>query len=209
MLIAGAGGFAKTVLEVAYQLDLLENLVFYDDINEDIPINLFDRFSILRDIDSAKHYFSKTDRRFALGIGNPFMRQKLAYKLQSIGGELITLISPEANVGHFGTKVGQGTVILTGTVISNSVSIGEGCLINMNCTIGHDARIGAYAELSPGVFLGGNSNVGNLSSLGAGCTVLAKVNVGDHTVIGAGAVVIKDIPQGVTAIGVPAKIITK
>lgn len=42
MLIVGAKGFAKEVLEVVYQLNQLDNLVFYDDVNTDAPDKLFE-----------------------------------------------------------------------------------------------------------------------------------------------------------------------
>ena len=47
MLIVGAKGFAKEVLEVAHQLNKLDNLVFYDDVNEQVPVKLFGKFPIL------------------------------------------------------------------------------------------------------------------------------------------------------------------
>lgn len=43
--------------------------------------------------------------------------------------------------------------------------------------------------------------------LGTGVTVMPGVTVGENTIIAAGAVVTKDIPPGVIAAGIPAKII--
>ena len=48
MLIVGAKGFAKEVLEVVRQLDELADLVFYDDINDDLQGTLFGKFPILK-----------------------------------------------------------------------------------------------------------------------------------------------------------------
>ena len=50
MLIVGAKGFAKEVLEVCHQNNELENLVFYDDVNQDIGEQLFNKFPILKSI---------------------------------------------------------------------------------------------------------------------------------------------------------------
>ncbi len=44
MLIIGAKGFAKEVLEILHQLNQLENVVFYDDVNNDAPEKLFGQF---------------------------------------------------------------------------------------------------------------------------------------------------------------------
>ena len=48
MIIVGARGFAKEVLEILYQLNEFENLVFYDDVNNDVPQVLYNEFPILR-----------------------------------------------------------------------------------------------------------------------------------------------------------------
>jgi serine O-acetyltransferase len=45
--------------------------------------------------------------------------------------------------------------------------------------------------------------------IGAGAKVLGSINIGDNVRIGANAVVLTDIPEGATAVGVPARIILK
>ena len=50
-------------------------------------------------------------------------------------------------------------------------------------------------------------HIGKNCWLGAGVIVLPGVSIGDNSVIGAGSVVSKDIPAGVVAYGVPAKVI--
>ena len=48
MIIVGAKGFAKEVLEVLNQLNQLENIVFYDDVSKDTPELLYGRFPVLQ-----------------------------------------------------------------------------------------------------------------------------------------------------------------
>ena len=45
--------------------------------------------------------------------------------------------------------------------------------------------------------------------LGAGCVILGNRIIGDNVKIGANAVVLQDIPDNVTAVGVPARIIKR
>ncbi|MCD7824765.1 MAG: hypothetical protein LUH14_02170 [Clostridiaceae bacterium] len=56
---------------------------------------------------------------------------------------------------------------------------------------------------------GGSPYNGKNVFIGAKATILGNVNIGDNAKIGAGAVVLCDVPEGCTAVGVPARIIDK
>lgn len=207
MLILGAKGFAKEVLEVIHQLDQTKNLAFYDDINEDLQGTLYNRFKILKTIEEALIYFKTIDNRFTIGIGNPILRKKLYDKFTSLGGEFSSSISPLAHIGVFGNEIEMGCNIMTGTIITSDVKVKKGTLINLNCTIGHDCIIGKFVELSPGVSISGNCTIGDYSILGTSATVLPKVTIGKNVIVGAGAVVTKDVPDNSLVVGIPGKII--
>jgi acetyltransferase-like isoleucine patch superfamily enzyme len=49
--------------------------------------------------------------------------------------------------------------------------------------------------------------VGGFSAVGLGANVVQKVTIGEHTVLGAGATLLKDLPGGVVAYGVPARVV--
>jgi sugar O-acyltransferase (sialic acid O-acetyltransferase NeuD family) len=204
MLIVGAKGFAKEVLEVIYQSNDFIDLVFYDDVNEDIPTLLFDRFPVLKSIEEAILYFKNTDKRFTIGIGNPVLRKKLYDKFSALGGSFTSTISTKASIGHFGNIISDGCNIMTGTVITNDVILNRGVLINLNCTIGHDSVIGDFVELSPGVHISGNCTIGAYSNIGTNATILPKITLGKNVVVGAGSVVTKDVPDNCLVVGVPA-----
>jgi sugar O-acyltransferase (sialic acid O-acetyltransferase NeuD family) len=206
MLIVGAKGFAKEVLEVMYQLNDVENLFFYDDLNYDIPEKLFGQFPVLRNIEQAKDYFKTIDNRFTIGIGNPILRKKLMGDFEAIGGIFTSTLSPLARIGNFGNIIEEGCNIMTGTIITTDIIIKKGTLINLNCTIGHDSIIGSFVEMSPGVHVSGNCTIGEYSVLGTNATVLPRVTVGKNVIVGAGSVVTKDIPDNCLVIGVPAVI---
>ncbi len=207
MLIVGAKGFAKEVLEVLNQLNDIENLVFYDDINENATDLLYNRFKILNSLVQAKNYFENTDNRFTIGIGNPILRKILFQKFKSLGGQFTSTISPMSRIGNFGNHIEEGCNIMTGTVITNDVIINKGTLVNLNCTIGHDCILGEFVELSPGVHISGNCQIGDYSVFGTNATILPKISIGKNVIVGAGSVVTKDVPDNSLVVGTPAKII--
>ena len=85
-----------------------------------------------------------------------------------------------SKMGHF-SYVGDA-------VLGKDVNVGAGCVFaNFDGKAKHESRIGNK------VFLGSNS------------TLVAPVAIGDRAVVGAGAVVTKNVPAGVTVVGVPAK----
>ena len=205
MIVVGAKGFAKEVLEVLQQLGQTENLVFFDNVSSDVGSNLYG-FPILKTKEEVFKYFKQLDNNFVLGIGNPKLRMRLSQEFRELGGNIQSVISPYAHIGHFNTNISNGCNIMTGTVITNDVLIDECCLINLNCTIGHDVKIGSFTEINPGVHISGNVTIGKESFIGTGSTILPGIIIGENVTIGAGAVVTKNIPDNCLAIGVPAKI---
>jgi serine O-acetyltransferase len=92
--------------------------------------------------------------------------------------------------------------------ISVSAEIGPGFLI---------AHVGGIV-VGGGTIIGSNFNkesedgrqqplVGDNVSFGAGCVIIGPVKVGNNSIIGANSVVTRDIPDGVIASGIPARVI--
>lgn len=209
MLVIGAKGFAKQLLEVLEQLNKTENLSFYDDLSTDGAALLFNKFKIIKNIDEAKKYFNTVSPDYALGTGNPELRKSLSEKFNAIGGKVRTIISPRALISKHNCYIADGVSILSNCVIESDVTIGYGSLINLNSTITHDTTIGKFCEVSPGAILSGGCSVGDMTFIGAGAVLLPKVKVGKNVTIGAGSVVTKDIEDNQTVAGAPAKPVQK
>jgi sugar O-acyltransferase (sialic acid O-acetyltransferase NeuD family) len=206
MLIVGAKGHAKELLDVLEKNGLSDRLFFYDDISEDIQENLYGRYPIIKSTDELKN--SHIDnKQFALGIGNPFTRSKMANKFKNLGWELSSVISNNIIIGNYNIIFGAGLNIMHNVFISNDVSIGEGTLVNNRSLLHHDVKIGKYCEISPGVCLTGSVLVGDYTFIGAATVIIPKIKIGKNCIIGAGSVVNKDIPDNSIAVGIPAKVI--
>jgi len=131
-------------------------------------------------------------------------------------------------IAHFLWKKGEKTLariishinrFLTGIEIHPGATIGRRFFIDhgMGVVIGETAEIGDDVLMYQGVVLGGTSlkkkkrhpTIGNNVVIGAGAILLGPIKIGDGAKIGAGSVVIKDVPEGTTAVGVPARVVEK
>ena len=111
--------------------------------------------------------------------------------------------------------ISQIARFFTGIEIHPGATIGKGLCIDhgMGVVIGETAEIGDDVLIYHGVTLGGTGKdkgkrhptIGNGVVIGAGAKVLGPIKVGDNAKIGANGVVVKDVPEGATAVGIPAK----
>jgi sugar O-acyltransferase (sialic acid O-acetyltransferase NeuD family) len=209
MLIIGAKGFAKELLEAICQTGADERVAFYDDVSDDLPELLFGTYTIIKNLEDAEKYLKSGDGRFALGVGNPVLRYKLSEKFEAIGGELSSVVSPFARIGRWKNSIGAGSNILSNAVIESNNKIGAGNLIHVNALISHDVTTGKFCEISPSANLLGGVSVGDFCSIGAGAQILPRVKIGRNVTVGAGAVVTKDVPDNLLVVGVPAKMVKK
>jgi len=208
MIIAGAKGFAKELLEILYRDYRYKDISFYDDVTQGLPDTLFGKFSIIKTKGDLKGAL-KTNAYFALGVGIPKVRYQLDKLFTENGGIIKTIISNNATVGSFETDIENGCTIMDRVLITNNVLIGHGCLINVNTIIAHDSVIGDYADIAPSVTISGNCTVGDYVSIGTGAILLPGVKIGTNVVIGAGSVVKNSIPDNSLVIGTPGKVIKK
>ena len=143
----------------------------------------------------------------ALGIGDNQTREKLMQKLLGHQVNIATLIHPSAVVSP-SAKISKGTVIMANAVVNADSVVGEGVILNTACVIEHDVIIEDFVHISPKTALAGNVEVQRGSHLGIGSSVIQGRSIGRNTIVGAGSVVIEDIPSNVTAVGVPARVLS-
>ena len=115
--------------------------------------------------------------------------------------------------------ISQISRFFTGIEIHPGAKIGRGLVIDhgIGVVIGETSEIGDNVLLYHGVTLGGTGKdkgkrhptVGNNVVIGAGAKVLGPIYIGSNSKIGANSVVLNNVPEGATAVGIPAKNIIK
>lgn len=206
MVIVGSKGFAKELLEILNQQNSINNIVFFDDINLE-KSKLFNRFSIIHEETDIVNYFENYTNEFTLGLGKPNLRYKMYQKFIGLGGKFCSVISSKAEIGSFGSVLGEGCNVMPGAIISNDVILGKGNLVYYNAIITHDCQLGDFVEVAPGVTILGRAKVNSFTQLGSNSTILPDVEIGANVIVGAGAVVTKNVPSNSIVVGVPARIV--
>jgi acetyltransferase-like isoleucine patch superfamily enzyme len=83
--------------------------------------------------------------------------------------------------------------------------LGTGCIVNTAATVDHDCILGDGVHIAPGAHLAGGVRIGARSWFGIGAVARQGITIGADVLVGAGAVVIRDIADGKTVIGNPAR----
>lgn len=205
LAILGASGHGKVVADAALCAGWGE-VFFFDDAwpelerNEEWPV-VGDFARLLRqegaDFDAA-----------VVGIGRNDVRLAKMVALKDAGIPLTGVIHPSAVVSRY-ASIGEGCVIFGGAIVNVRADLGDGCIINTGATVDHDCRLAEGVHISPGANLAGNVTVGEGSWVGIGACVRQGVTIGRNVMVGAGAAVVSDIPDDVTVVGVPAKVVER
>jgi sugar O-acyltransferase (sialic acid O-acetyltransferase NeuD family) len=205
IVVFGAGGHAKVVVDVLAQMKRYKVVALLDDSTElhgtrrwGFPIwGGREQFPALR---------KGGVKGLIVGLGDNRLRQSVYEEAAKAGLEFITAVHPSVHLGGR-VKIGAGSLLVAGAIINVDAVIGENVIINTGATVDHDCRIGAHVHLSPGVHLAGGVTVGELSHIGIGAVVLPNIEVGRACIVGAGAVVRESIPDGAIVAGNPARLI--
>ena len=140
------------------------------------------------------------------GLNHRELRPDLVARLDDLVPIWWTAIHPTATVAE-SADVGAGTVVFARAVINPLARIGRHAVINTAAVIEHYCEIEDFAVVSPSVTLCGGVRVGRGAFVGAGAVVITDLTVGANSVVGAGAVVVRDVPENVTVVGNPARVL--
>jgi len=145
----------------------------------------------------------------ALGsVKDTKLRQYIYEKFKQRGYWFEQVIHKSAIIAS-DVQLDEGVQIMAGAIIQTGTSIGSNSIINTGAVIDHDCRIGNHVHIAPGSVLSGGVEIGTGTHIGTGSVIIQSITIGSNSTIGAGSVVITHMIDGITALGVPAKIINK
>jgi sugar O-acyltransferase (sialic acid O-acetyltransferase NeuD family) len=131
-------------------------------------------------------------------------RIQLRAIMEDLGLEPITIIHRTAFIAS-DARIGIGSQVLAHACVCSHAVIGDSTIINTRASVDHDSRVGSGVHIAPGAILTGEVIVEDRAFVGAGAVILPRITIGADSVVGAGAVVTKDVPPGITVVGVPAR----
>lgn len=110
-------------------------------------------------------------------------------------------------------KIGNNVKIQAFAFIPELVTIGDGVFIGPHVCFINEKHPKAVDEkgklLKPMSLKSLPTLVKKQANIGAGAIIMCGVTIGKGAIVGAGAVVVKNIPDGATVIGNPARILRK
>lgn len=206
VLVYGAGGHGRVVLDAALRVPALRVVGVLDDDasrcgERVLGVEILGNALIL----SESKYRSC---HVVVAIGDPAAREAAAARVVASGLGFVAVVHPTAFLGH-GASIGEGAMILPMAVVHTEATVCPHAIINTGAIVEHDCVVGEFSHISPGVCLGGAVHVGRAAHVGIGACVLPGVRIGEAAVVGAGAAVVDDVAPHTIVVGVPARPLLK
>jgi sugar O-acyltransferase (sialic acid O-acetyltransferase NeuD family) len=208
LVIIGAGGFAREVLDVVDAMNAATPT--FNVAGFRVESEYYEEGTVIHEVPIAGDLSWLEGRgdsvQVVVGIGDPAARRRIVARTDELGIRGAVLVHPQAVTTRW-LQLGEGSIVTAGCVLTNEITLGRHVHVNLCCTIGHDTVIGDFATFAPGICVSGNVITGEGAFVGTGVNIMEKVFVGEWSRVGAGSVVIKDIPANTTAVGTPAKVV--
>ncbi len=197
LVIAGGGGHALVVAEAAELTGFRIRGVL-----DDNPRCTLATTRNVAWLGATDQLLSESARSpWILALGDLALRRRV---LAETPGSAAIIVHPRAFVSP-SAVLGPGVFVGPGAIVHAHARVGAHSIINSGAIVEHECDLGDNVHVAPGAALAGNVTIARHSLVGLGSRILPGIHVGERAVIGAGAVVTRDVPDGASLRGVPAR----
>lgn len=195
MILYGASGHAKVIIDVLASMHVPVEYLFDDD--ESIKhlgnLPVIGKYSGSIDLDN----------KLIISIGDNHLREKVSKIIIHKFGIAVH----KTGIIAKDSTIDIGTVVFHNAIVQSGTIIGKHVIINTKASVDHDCIVGDFTHIAPGGTICGGVKIGTGTLIGAGAVVIPNISIGKWCLIGAGAVVIRDVPDFCVVVGNPGRII--
>lgn len=176
ILIIGAGGIGREAAWIIEEINKVNerwNLLGFVDDSSKMWGKELNGYKVLGDLNTL--LFLKSKPYVIVAMANCKVKKHIIEKLKG-NFEFATLIHPSVRISDY-IKVGQGTIIYPGTILTVNTTIGNHVLISGNCGIGHDTEIGDYSSVLWGCNFSGYDTLGEGCFIGVGTSIAQGISI--------------------------------
>ncbi len=205
LIIVGAGNMARDVLQIAKDVTQVNSnwniKGFIADWGQEIKKLTNEEFSILG---TLEEWQPKENEIFVCAIITPDRKEKVVKQLKNRGANFVNLIHPTVALDDY-CQIGEGVVIYPHCFLGANTIIGNYVALHPTTVIGHDVVIDDFTTISGLSGILGGVKLGKRVYIGYGVTIVPEKEIGDDAFVGAGSVVIRNVAEGTTVFGNPAR----
>ena len=182
LAILGTGGHAKSIYDIVKK----KKIYFFDNTKKKFKVG--NRiFKVIGNHESMKNHKKKISK-VILAIGDNTIRKNYYNILKKNKFKFTTLVNPKS-YSSFGSKIGEGCVVLQGSFINTDSIIGNNCIINSKALIEHDCRISEHCHISTNATINGGVIVQSGCFIGSGSITKESITIAKNSFIKAGSLV--------------------
>lgn len=203
LLIIGAGGHGKVVLDIVRAAGQFEPVGFLD-ADPALAGKSCGGLPVLGSATLLPKLRAQGTRHAIVAIGDNRTRQRYAAVVREHGIALASAVHPSAVVSPT-AMLGENVVVAAHASVCTECAVADLAIVNTAAVVDHECQVGLAAHIGPGALLAGRVRVGAMAFVGLGAKVIQCLTIGEGATVGAGAVVIHDVPDLATVVGVPAR----
>ena len=165
LLILGAGGYGRTVEDIAKQLGCYQKIAFLDDGKAGDPGVLGTCEDFLQFADESTEMYP--------AFGNNEIRISWMARFEEAGIRVPTIVHPSAYVSPMATLY-AGVTVLPMAVVNTGVTVKQGCIVNIGVLIDHDSVVEEGCHLAPGAIVKAENRIPAFSKIDSGTVIKNK-----------------------------------